>query len=54
LAFDAHTHLDMLPGPVESVLAAARAAGVVRVVTVGCDVESSQWAAAWAAAQPDL
>ena len=48
-AFDAHTHLDMLPGPVEQVLAAARAAGIVRVVTVGCDAESSRWAAACAA-----
>jgi len=49
LAFDAHTHLDMLPEPVEEVLAAARAAGIVRVVTVGCDVDSSRWAAARAA-----
>jgi TatD DNase family protein len=47
--FDAHTHLDMLSAPVESVLADARAAGVSRVVTVGCDVESSRWAAACAA-----
>src|SRR5260221_6112570 len=54
LVFDAHTHLDMLPGPVESVLAAARPAGVVRVVTVGCDVESSQWAAAFAAEHADV
>jgi TatD DNase family protein len=54
LVFDAHTHLDMLPGPVEPVLAAARAAGVVRVVTVGCDVESSQWAAACAAEHADV
>jgi TatD DNase family protein len=54
LVFDAHTHLDMLPGPVESVLAAARAAGVVRVVTVGVDVESSQWAAACAAEHADV
>jgi TatD DNase family protein len=54
LVFDAHTHLDMLPGPVESVLAAARAAGVVGVVTVGCDVESSQWAAACAAEHVDV
>ena len=52
--FDAHTHLDMLPGPVESVLAAARAAGVAHVVTVGCDVESSQWAAACAAGHVDV
>ncbi len=48
-AFDAHTHLDMLPGPVESVLAAARGAGIAWAVTVGCDVESSRWAAACAA-----
>jgi len=54
LVFDAHTHLDMLPGPVESVLAAARAVGVVRVVTVGVDVESSQWAAACAAEHADV
>ncbi|HEX5188815.1 MAG TPA: TatD family hydrolase, partial [Streptosporangiaceae bacterium] len=48
-AFDAHTHLDMLPGPVEAVLADARAAGISRVVTVGCDVESSRWSADCAA-----
>jgi TatD DNase family protein len=54
LAFDAHTHLDMLPGPVGQVLAAARAAGVVRVVTIGCDVESSRWAAACAAEYADV
>ena len=54
LVFDAHTHLDMLPGPVESVLAAARAAGVAHVVTVGCDVDSSQWAAACAAEHVDV
>jgi len=48
-AFDAHTHLDMLPQPIEAVLADARAAGVAHVVTVGCDVESSRWAAARAA-----
>ncbi len=47
--FDAHTHLDMLSAPVESVLADARNAGVAHVVTVGCDVESSRWAAACAA-----
>ena len=53
-AFDAHTHLDMLPGPVEAVLAAARAAGIARVVTVGCDVDSSRWAAARAAEYCDV
>ena len=48
-AFDAHTHLEMLSEPVGKVLADASAAGVARVVTVGCDVESSRWAAACAA-----
>ncbi len=48
-AFDAHTHLDMLAQPVQAALADARAAGVAHVVTVGCDVESSRWAAARAA-----
>jgi TatD DNase family protein len=48
-AFDAHTHLDMLPEPVEAVLADARAAGICRVVTVGCDVPSSRWVTARAA-----
>ncbi len=53
-AFDAHTHLDMLPGPVEAVLADARAAGITKVVTIGCDVESSRWAAACAAGHADV
>jgi TatD DNase family protein len=53
-AFDAHTHLDMLPGPVESVLADARAAGIDRVVTIGCDVDSSRWAADRAAEHADV
>jgi TatD DNase family protein len=53
-AFDAHTHLDMLPGPVESVLADARAAGIDRVVTIGCDVDSSRWAADRATEHADV
>jgi TatD DNase family protein len=53
-AFDAHTHLDMLPGPVESVLADARAAGIAKVVTIGCDVGSSRWSAACAAEHADV
>jgi TatD DNase family protein len=44
----------MLPGPVESVLAEARAARIDRVVTIGCDVESSRWAAACAAEHADV
>ncbi|HET9894718.1 MAG TPA: TatD family hydrolase [Streptosporangiaceae bacterium] len=53
-AFDAHTHLDMLSEAVEVVLEDARAAGIARVVTVGCDVESSRWAAEVAAGHADV
>ncbi|MGD0247371.1 MAG: TatD family hydrolase [Streptosporangiaceae bacterium] len=44
-ALDSHTHLDMIRRPVPAVLAAARAAGIVRVVTVGTTLESSRWSA---------
>jgi TatD DNase family protein len=44
----------MLDVPVDEALAAARAAGIARVVTVGCDVPSSQWAADCAASRPDV
>jgi TatD DNase family protein len=53
-AFDAHTHLDMLTEPPGQVLAQAAAVGVTRAVTVGCDVESSRWAAACAAEHPQV
>ena len=43
-AFDSHCHLEMIDGPVADVLASAAAAGITRVVTVGTDVPSSQWA----------
>jgi len=42
-ALDGHTHLDMIQLPVPEVMAAARAAGIVRVVTVGTTLESSRW-----------
>jgi TatD DNase family protein len=42
-ALDAHTHLDMIELPVSEVIAAARAAGITRVVTVGTDLGSSRW-----------
>jgi TatD DNase family protein len=48
-ALDAHTHLDFIDLPTEGVLAAARAAGVIRVITVGTDLESSHWSARAAA-----
>ncbi len=44
-ALDSHTHLDMIDLPVPDVLAAARAAGIVRVVTVATDLESARWSA---------
>ncbi|HXP21693.1 MAG TPA: TatD family hydrolase [Streptosporangiaceae bacterium] len=53
-AFDAHTHLDMLGEPVSDVLAQARRAGITHVVTVGCDVDSSRWAAKCAAEFRDV
>jgi TatD DNase family protein len=49
-AVDSHCHLDLLTIPVEEALAAARLAGVTRVVTIGIDVPSSQWSADTAAA----
>jgi TatD DNase family protein len=53
-AFDSHCHLDMIDKPVSEVLIEAAAAGITRVVTVGCDVASSRWAADCAAAFPDV
>jgi TatD DNase family protein len=48
-ALDSHTHLDMIQVPVPEVMAAARAAGIVRAVTVGTTLESSRWSARCAA-----
>ncbi len=48
-ALDAHCHLDLIETPVGEVLAAARAAGITRVITVGVDVASSRWSARCAA-----
>jgi len=42
-ALDSHTHLDMVDLPVSGVVASARTAGIVRIVTVGTDLESSRW-----------
>jgi TatD DNase family protein len=48
-ALDSHTHLDIMGRPVTEVMAEALAAGIVRAVTVGCDLPSSRWAAGCAA-----
>jgi TatD DNase family protein len=44
----------MLDAPVEEAMSAARTAGITTVVTVGCDVESSTWAAQCAASREDV
>jgi TatD DNase family protein len=53
-AFDGHCHLDLVPGPVPAVLARAAAAGISRVITVGCDLPSSYWAVTCAADNADV
>jgi TatD DNase family protein len=44
-ALDAHCHLDLIEQPTGEVLAAARAAGITRVITVGVDLPTSHWSA---------
>jgi TatD DNase family protein len=46
--------MDMTDLPVESLLDAARAAGIARVVNVGCDLPSSRWSAETADAYPEV
>jgi TatD DNase family protein len=53
-AFDAHCHLDMIDMAVADTLAQAAAAGITRVVTVGCDVPSARWAAGCADSFPNV
>jgi TatD DNase family protein len=53
-ALDSHCHLDIMNVPVEQVLADAHAVGIRRLVTIGCDLPSSRWAAECAAAHPDV
>lgn len=45
---DAHTHLYLSDAPPDTLIEAARAVGVDRIVEVGCDVDSSRSAAALA------
>src|ERR1700689_1530927 len=52
--FDSHTHMDIMGLPVDGVLAAARAAGIGRVVNVGCDLPSSRWSVARAEEYPEV
>jgi TatD DNase family protein len=53
-ALDAHCHLDLIEQPPGEVLADARAAGIMRVVTVGVDLPTSQWSAKCAGSEPGL
>jgi TatD DNase family protein len=46
--------MDIMGLPVDGVLAAARAAGIGRVVNVGCDLPSSRWSVSAAAEYPDV
>jgi TatD DNase family protein len=51
-AFDSHCHLDMIDMSVADTLGRAAAAGITKVITVGCDVPSARWAADCAATFP--
>lgn len=42
--FDSHCHLDIVSTPVQEQLRSAKAAGVSRIVTIGCDLPSSRFA----------
>jgi TatD DNase family protein len=46
--------MDFTDVPVESLLEAARAAGIHHVVNVGCDLPSSRWAVSAAASYPEV
>jgi TatD DNase family protein len=52
--FDSHCHLDLLDIPVPRVVAAARAAGVAHMVTIGYDLGSSRWCAETARTDGDV
>jgi TatD DNase family protein len=51
---DSHTHLDSTPGTDAEIVAAARAAGVTRILTIGTDAGSSRSARAAAEAHEEV
>ena len=51
---DSHTHLDSTPGTDAEIVAAARASGVSRILTIGTDAESCRRAQAAAEAHDDV
>ena len=42
-AVDSHCHLDLMETSIEDAVAAAKAVGITRMVTIGIDVPSSRW-----------
>ena len=52
--FDSHCHLDIVDTPVQEQLRSAKAAGVTRIVTIGCDLPSSRFAVDAAAEFDDV
>ncbi|OHV32579.1 MULTISPECIES: TatD family hydrolase [Pseudofrankia] len=51
---DSHCHLDLMDTPAAEAVAAARAVGIRRMVTVGVDLPTSRWQADVAAEFPDV
>jgi TatD DNase family protein len=51
---DSHTHLDRGPAPEAELVAAARSAGVTRILTIGMDGDSCRRALAAAEAHPEV
>ncbi|MEO5877374.1 MAG: TatD family hydrolase [Streptosporangiaceae bacterium] len=52
--FDSHCHLDLVELPVAEAVELARKAGIRRIMTIGCDLPSSEWAVAAADGNPDV
>ncbi|GAC1409560.1 MAG: hypothetical protein NVSMB57_02350 [Actinomycetota bacterium] len=52
--FDSHAHLEAIGEDVDVVLARAADAGVTRVITIGDDVPTSEWAVALASSREDV
>ena len=50
---DRHLHGDSAPDP-DAMLAAARQAGIAKVVQIGCDVASARWSVAFARSRPEV
>ena len=51
---DSHTHLDSTPGSDAEIVAAARDAGITRILTIGTDAESARRTQAAAEAHEEV